>query len=211
MASGVIRMRLAKCSIRHNGLGHLFISFFGKIAVRRLKRFSSMLDNSTDSQLAHDPFVYRIITPDDWDSAQRLGHIPPVEVDRKDGYFHLSPHDQILTTAALYFDADTQPAALEFDAQVLGPGLVWESVPERGGRHFPHLYARTFRSRLSPPLSNSSPLKMGLPLVNGQRSDHWKPELYASKNGHLPTNEPCPLSVGPHETRYFHRIVQSKS
>ena len=100
-----------------------------------------MLDNSTDSQLAHDPFVYRIITPDDWDSAQRLGHIPPVEVDRKDGYFHLSPHDQILTTAALYFDADTQPAALEFDAELLGPGLVWESVPERGGRHFPHLYA----------------------------------------------------------------------
>jgi|GEM_PF-822706 len=93
--------------------------------------------------MATDPFVYRVITPADWQTAQGTGHVPSVEVDRMDGYFHLSPHDQILVTAGLYFDPTTAPAVLEFDAARLGPALVWETVPEREDRCFPHLYAET--------------------------------------------------------------------
>ena len=36
--------------------------------------------------VAKDPLVYRVITPDDWAEAQRIGHVPSVEVDRVDAY-----------------------------------------------------------------------------------------------------------------------------
>ena len=76
-----------------------------------------MLDESSDSNWGTDPFVYRVITPEDWKAAQASGHIPSVAVDRQDGYFHLSPHGQILTTASLYFRPDEAPGVLEFDAE----------------------------------------------------------------------------------------------
>ena len=99
-----------------------------------------MLDDTADP-LPNDPFVYRVIVPKDWATAQETGQIPSVPVDQVDGYFHLSPHDQVLTTARLYFRPDMSPAVLEFDVDALAPGLVWEAVEQRGGRLFPHLYA----------------------------------------------------------------------
>lgn len=102
-----------------------------------------MLSEPTESDKQTDLFVYRVIVPSDWRNAQETGHIPAVEVDQLDGYFHLSPGDQILATAGLYFSPDQAPAVLEFEAEALGPGLVWEPVAERAGRLFPHLYAET--------------------------------------------------------------------
>ena len=100
-----------------------------------------MSSEPRESDKQTDPFVYRVIVPSDWRTAKETGHIPSVEVDQLDGYFHLSPHDQILVTAGLYFSPDQAPAVIEFEAEALGTGLVWEAVPERGGRLFPHLYA----------------------------------------------------------------------
>ena len=90
-----------------------------------------------------DPFVYRVVVPSDWHQAKESGEVPAVEVDRLDGYFHLSPQDQILVTAGLYFSPEQAPAVIEFEAAALGADLVWEPVPERDGRLFPHLYAKT--------------------------------------------------------------------
>ncbi len=120
-----------------------------------------MLDDTLDQIDATDPFVYRIIVPSDWVDAQGRGHVPSVDVDRNDGYFHLSPHDQIIETARLYFPPDSAPAVLEFDARALGPELVWEPVPERDGRHFPHLYTEQL------PLSAATALIELIPLDEG--------------------------------------------
>ena len=102
-----------------------------------------MLPTPSEAENENDPYVYRVITPSDWATTQQVGYVPAVQVDRNDGYFHLSPHDQILKTAKLYFPPELLPAVLEFDATALGADLVWEVVPERGGRSFPHLYADT--------------------------------------------------------------------
>lgn len=102
-----------------------------------------MLSEPTASDKQTDPFVYRVIVPSDWRKAKETGQIPAVEVDQRDGYFHLSPRDQILVTAGLYFSPDQAPAVIELEAEALGAGLVWEPVPERAGRMFPHLYAET--------------------------------------------------------------------
>ena len=102
-----------------------------------------MFIDSSNTDGATDPFVYRVIIPEDWAIAQQQGHVPAVAIDRKDGYFHLSPHDQILTTAKLYFTAEQSPAVLELEAEQLGASLVWETVAERGGRNFPHYYGDT--------------------------------------------------------------------
>ena len=120
-----------------------------------------MLDEPLDSPVAKDPFVYRVITPDDWAEAQRIGHVPSVEVDRVDGYFHLSPHDQILTTAAMYFPPELRPSVLEFEAHALGPALVWETVDERGGRLFPHLYSATLSLAAATALIELEPIEGG--------------------------------------------------
>ena len=100
-----------------------------------------MLNEPKESDKDTEPFVYRVIVPTDWRKAKETGEIPAVEVDQVDGYFHLSPHDQILVTASLYFSPEQAPAVIEFEADALGPGLIWEPVPERNGRSFPHLYA----------------------------------------------------------------------
>ncbi|MEE2786048.1 MAG: DUF952 domain-containing protein [Myxococcota bacterium] len=110
-------------------------------ADRHRREREAMLSEATESAQRHDPFVYRIVVPEDWRNAKKTGHIPAVEVDRIDGYFHLSPHDQILVTARMYFSPEQTPAVIEFEADALGPTLMWEPVPQRGGRQFPHLYA----------------------------------------------------------------------
>ena len=120
-----------------------------------------MLIDGTETGNTAEPYVYRVIVPTDWRKAKETGNVPSVEVDRIDGYFHLSPHDQILVTAGLYFSSDQAPAVIEFEAEALGAALVWESVPERGGRSFPHLYADTL------PLSAATALIELTPIPDG--------------------------------------------
>lgn len=66
--------------------------------------------------------------------------IQPSEMDKKDGFIHLSTHDSLLGTVNLYFPPETEPVALEIDSALLGQDLKWEAVEARGGAFFPHHY-----------------------------------------------------------------------
>jgi len=83
--------------------------------------------------------VYKIIGAKDWAEAQRTGLVPAADVDRRDGYVHLSAEDQVLETARLYFAGRNDLVAVAFDAEGFGEALKWEA--SRGGALFPHLYA----------------------------------------------------------------------
>jgi len=83
--------------------------------------------------------VYKIVGADEWAQAKRTGVIPAAEIDRRDGYIHLSAEDQVLETARLYFAGRDDLVAVEFASGDLGGALKWE--PSRGGALFPHLYA----------------------------------------------------------------------
>ena len=85
--------------------------------------------------------LYRIVGLEDWDIAQRQGHVPRCGSDERDGFVHLSTAETYLETADLYFVPAEDPVVLEIDAQALGSALRWEAVETRGGTQFPHLYA----------------------------------------------------------------------
>ncbi len=83
--------------------------------------------------------VYKIIGANDWVDARRIGVVPAADVDRRDGYIHLSTEDQVLETARLRFAGRDDLIAAAFTAESLGDALKWEA--SRGGALFPHLYA----------------------------------------------------------------------
>lgn len=60
------------------------------------------------------------------------------EIDRLDGFIHLSTADQARQTAAKHFVGQKDLIIVGFRAADLGGSLRWE--PSRGGALFPHLY-----------------------------------------------------------------------
>ena len=85
--------------------------------------------------------VYRVISGEDWEIAQRTGVVPRCGADERDGFVHLSTADTMLETANLYFEPAEAPLIVEVLTRQLGAALRWEEVASRGGERFPHLYA----------------------------------------------------------------------
>ena len=84
--------------------------------------------------------VYRLMTPDDLSAARASGDVPMRDIDRADGYFHLSAETQLIETANLHFNGLDLLYALGFQAEGLTRALKWELAPKRG-EEFPHYYA----------------------------------------------------------------------
>ena len=83
--------------------------------------------------------VYKILDRAAWEAAQAAGVFEGAEIDRRDGYIHLSTAEQAGETARLHFRGRADLVVLELEGDDLGAALRWE--PSRGGRLFPHLYA----------------------------------------------------------------------
>lgn len=83
--------------------------------------------------------IYRICTRQEWDSARAAGRYDGSDLDRRDGFIHLSGAEQLRGTLDLHFAGQAGLVLLEIDAAVLGNDLRWEV--SRGGAAFPHLYA----------------------------------------------------------------------
>lgn len=82
--------------------------------------------------------VYKIVGRAEWDDAVAAGGFVGSDVDRRDGYIHLSGPDTAQETARLYFSGRDDLVLVAIPAAVLGPALRWEA--SRGGALFPHLY-----------------------------------------------------------------------
>jgi len=89
-----------------------------------------------------DDFIYRVVSLEDWEQAQRLGRVPRCGADDRDGFVHLSTEKTFIETANLYFETSEAPLALEIDPKLLGDDLKWEAVASRGDAAFPHLYSK---------------------------------------------------------------------
>jgi uncharacterized protein (DUF952 family) len=83
--------------------------------------------------------IYKILAGSEWEQAQVAGEFAGTEMDRQDGYIHLSPADQVVETARRYFAGASGLTVLAVDPDRLGDALRWEA--SRGGALFPHLYA----------------------------------------------------------------------
>lgn len=88
--------------------------------------------------------IYKIVPAALWQEAKPTGRFDGAPVDFADGYIHFSTGEQVVTTAALYFEGQDDLLLVAIDGDALGEELVYEA--SRGGALFPHLYAPLFLS-----------------------------------------------------------------
>jgi uncharacterized protein (DUF952 family) len=93
----------------------------------------------------------------EWETAQANGRYEGSEVDRRDGFIHLSAAHQVRATAQKHFPGKAGLLLVSVAEEALNPNLKWET--SRGGDLFPHIYGML-------PLSAVSEVTP-LPLVNG--------------------------------------------
>jgi uncharacterized protein (DUF952 family) len=84
------------------------------------------------------PVLYKIMSKQEWETAQAQGIYEGSEVDRKDGFIHLSAAHQVRATAQKHFSGKADLVLVSVAQENLGPSLKWEA--SRGGDLFPHIY-----------------------------------------------------------------------
>jgi uncharacterized protein (DUF952 family) len=102
-------------------------------------------------------FLYKIMSKQEWEKAQAQGIYEGSEVDRRDGFIHLSAAHQVRATAQKHFSGKTDLVLISVNEVNLGPSLKWEV--SRGGDLFPHIYG--------PLQLDATGEAAPLPLVNG--------------------------------------------
>lgn len=86
-----------------------------------------------------EALAYKLVDQAEWDNALSVGAYAGSEVDRADGYIHMSTADQLAETARRHYAGRAGLRLVEVDLAALGDDLRWEA--SRGGALFPHLYA----------------------------------------------------------------------
>ena len=86
--------------------------------------------------------AYKILTVSEWAVAEAAGLYEGSDVDRADGFIHLSTDAQLHETARKHYAGrdDLMILTLDADHPPLKALIRWE--PSRGGALFPHLYRR---------------------------------------------------------------------
>jgi uncharacterized protein (DUF952 family) len=84
--------------------------------------------------------IYKIVTADQWSSAEQQGEFLGAAIDLQDGYIHFSTGDQVKETVEKHFQGQLDLLIVAVDVGRLGHSLKWE--PSRGGDLFPHLYGK---------------------------------------------------------------------
>ena len=85
--------------------------------------------------------IYKVLTLDEWESAQNSGVII-TELDKKDGFIHLSTATQLNATLSLYFSKEQSVVLLQIDHMQTHDQLRFEAPIPPGNRtsSFPHYY-----------------------------------------------------------------------
>ena len=85
--------------------------------------------------------IYKVLTLDEWESAQNSGEII-TELDKKDGFIHLSTATQLNATLSLYFSKEESVVLLQIDHAQTQDQLRFEAPIPPGNRtsSFPHYY-----------------------------------------------------------------------
>ena len=94
--------------------------------------------------------IYKVLTLDEWERAQRIGIIV-TELDKKDGFVHLSSAIQLNATLSLYFAKEESVMLLQIDQSKIHDGLKYEAPISPGSRtsSFPHYYGDLIISSIS--------------------------------------------------------------
>ena len=85
--------------------------------------------------------VYKILTLEQWENASKTGSIV-TELDKKDGFVHLSNSSQLALTFSLFFTEHEKLVLLQLNQEEIKDSLIFEDPIPKGERSglFPHLY-----------------------------------------------------------------------
>ena len=86
--------------------------------------------------------IYKVLTEEEWKHATSLGYVT-TELDKKDGFIHLSTSKQLALTLYLYFKNYEKVILLEINQDSIKNEIAFEEV-KSGSRigKFPHLYGK---------------------------------------------------------------------
>ena len=86
--------------------------------------------------------IYKVLTEEEWKHATSLGYVT-TELDKKDGFIHLSTSKQLALTLHLYFKNYEKVILLEINQDSIKNEIAFEEV-KSGSRigKFPHLYGK---------------------------------------------------------------------
>ena len=85
--------------------------------------------------------IYKVLAPEEWALAQTSGIII-TDLDKKDGFIHLSTAVQLNATLSLYFSKEKSVVLLQIDHAHTHQQLKFEATSTLGNRNssFPHYY-----------------------------------------------------------------------
>ncbi|URQ67872.1 DUF952 domain-containing protein [SAR86 cluster bacterium] len=96
--------------------------------------------------------VYKILREREWEEAQETGKII-TELDKQDGFIHLSKAFQLTATLAFFFKDSNFLQLSQLDlAKIDNDQLIYEvQYPDQGNRKstFPHLYSELMINQVS--------------------------------------------------------------
>ena len=88
--------------------------------------------------------AYKVLKPDEWAEASSTGKII-TDLDKRDGFIHLSTASQLAATLSFYFQDSEEVILLQLDLDKINKDklLYEEPYPNEGKRKspFPHLYS----------------------------------------------------------------------
>ena len=71
--------------------------------------------------------IYKVLTEEEWKHATSLGYVT-TELDKKDGFIHLSTSKQLALTLRLYFKNSKKVILLEIDQDSIKDEIVFEET-----------------------------------------------------------------------------------
>lgn len=86
-----------------------------------------------------DRYIFKVLTPTEWEGFQSAGVFKGSPVDLADGYIHMSCQPELKETLDKWYADQAQVYLLAVDSHVVQDDLKYEV--SRGGAEFPHLFA----------------------------------------------------------------------
>jgi len=101
---------------------------------------------------------------------------PLSELDRTDGFIHLSVHSQLLRTLSRFFADSEEVSLLKISYSVVKPHIKWEII--KSGEVFPHLY----RDLTASDVASYKTLRRPLAESSGSSGSAWEGVLEAASS-----------------------------
>ena len=96
--------------------------------------------------------AYKVLKPDEWAEASSTGKII-TDLDKRDGFIHLSTASQLAATLSFYFQDFEEVILLQLDLDKINKDklLYEEPYPNEGKRKspFPHLYSELITDQIA--------------------------------------------------------------